>query len=319
MPTTYQQKVEDLVGAVSDTDFLTDVLTATAAEIARILPKAMLEKHGTLSAGGDLVAGIDVADKLLLFVFVGTAQERAQEISPGMAGRAAQVNSMYFGSAQNPVFYVQAQLVLSPQGTGGTDDNILTYDYPAVAFDDTAIALFPHDLEYSVAIGAAVKVASFLMNAARADMPTLILPGVPVAPGNPEFTYTDAEAAAISAIVIDPLGAAPEYNAPVPTIDFISFDGYQTDEDVELSAERTWISIINYKTLLNRCRSMAPSSRCMRHAFRHMRPMLGRSYLNFGPTWSKSRPNTPNCLRSCKLYGHCTRMPWPHISEVDND
>ena len=107
---TFKARIEDYVGSVGDDTFLGDALTDTSAEVIRAMP---IGKLGFFSVESSdfIYNGIDISNHKLLSVVRehGTDGEyvECREVSPAYFRKAQDVNSLFKGTVDSPVFTVK--------------------------------------------------------------------------------------------------------------------------------------------------------------------------------------------------------------------
>jgi len=246
---TYQVRVEDKIGAVSDTAALTDFLTAGAKFIVNILPPERVEKFTTTLA--DAGSGVSVTTSRILRAH--KSNYGARRISADLAAQAVDSGSIHYASSTDPVWYIINGLAWVKPTSG----SVVAMAYPAVAFGDSTISAFPVDLDEGVVLYACIHGRLRQMS----DLTITTLGGLsistiakPVAPSSPSFTYADAtytDATYTSAeytpaiytnALIDTITATSvsfsdtiSYTPPVFTGSYTGADTALTNQDVDLS------------------------------------------------------------------------------------
>ena len=163
----FEAQVEAITGQTISTSGTTPIsselsqfLTDGAKEILNALP---LQKKRLYTTSNDLnsssinftVLGSDV-----LFVTRddGTINQPCRSIRPELSGRARDSSDVIFATATDPAYYVTNNILsVIPEPTNSNNAHVFTVAYPAVAYDDTAIAKFPDDAEYLVVLYGAIK------------------------------------------------------------------------------------------------------------------------------------------------------------------
>jgi len=145
---TFKERVEDKVGAVSDDTALSDFLTAGAKFIVNILPPERVEKFTTdLTDSG---TGISVTTARILRAH--KSGYGARRIDAGLASQAVDSGSIHFSSITDPVWYIlNGSAFVKP--SGGT---VVGMAYPTVAYGDSTITAFPADLDEGVVLYACI-------------------------------------------------------------------------------------------------------------------------------------------------------------------
>tara|TARA_Y100001937_G_C6948906_1_gene253731 strand:- start:2 stop:607 length:606 start_codon:yes stop_codon:yes gene_type:complete len=164
---TFEAQVESLAsisidssGTTPTQSELTQFLTDGAKEVLNALPKtrqklfttsnALNDSSPTLTLGGSEVFGVVRNDD--------TINQPCREIAPQLEGRVKDSSDMAFATATDPVFFVRDNVLnIIPTPTNAQSGIVQTLNYPAVAFNDSAIAKFPDDGEYLVPLYATIK------------------------------------------------------------------------------------------------------------------------------------------------------------------
>ena len=183
---TYQIRVEDKIGAISDTAALSDFLTAGAKFFVNILPLERIEKFTTdLTDSG---SGVSVTTSRVLRAH--KSSYGARRISADLAAQAANSSSIHYAGSTDPVWYILNGLAFI-KPSGGT---VVAMAYPTVAYGDSTISAFPADLDEGVVLYACIHGRLRQMS----DLTITTLGGLsistivkPIAPASPSFTWTD--------------------------------------------------------------------------------------------------------------------------------
>ena len=164
---TFEAQVESLAsisidssGTTPTQSELTQFLTDGAKEVLNALPKtrqklfttsnALNDSSPTLTLGGSEVFGVVRNDD--------TINQPCREIAPQLEGRVKDSSDMAFATATDPVFFIRDNVLnIIPTPTNAQSGIVQTLNYPAVAFNDSAIAKFPDDGEYLVPLYATIK------------------------------------------------------------------------------------------------------------------------------------------------------------------
>jgi len=226
---TFQVRVEDKIGTVSDTAALSDFLTAGAKFIVNILPPERLEKFTTDLA--DAGSGVSVTTSRVLRAH--KSSYRARRIDAGLAAQAINSSSIYYAGSTDPVWYIANGLAFV-KPTSGT---VVAMAYPTVAFGDSTIAAFPVDLDEGVVLYACIHGRLRQMS----DLTITTLGGLsistfvkPVAPSAPSFTYTDALSSVVGSASVS-FSDTLDYTPPVFSGSYTSVDTALGNQDIELS------------------------------------------------------------------------------------
>tara|TARA_R110002124_G_scaffold215_5_gene802 strand:+ start:3189 stop:4511 length:1323 start_codon:yes stop_codon:yes gene_type:complete len=190
---TFQVRVEDLVGAVSDTQLITDSLTSAAEELVSALPKECLWVVSD-NSGDQTSANYTLNRCVILNVYreSGTDGEyhTCKEVPAHYLGHVQDVNSVWYPSKSEPVYMLRNSSVYVYPVPGASPDafQVEFVKSPSVAFGSSSIANFPDEYESVVVTGAAMKCTLRLMSNSVASI-TAVPPDIP---GLPSISYTDA-------------------------------------------------------------------------------------------------------------------------------
>lgn len=242
---TFQVRIEDLVGSVGDTAFISDALTDEAAKVMDLLP---FHKVSDYTKPTNITSvGLSVPGERIISVF-NTAGYSAVGVTPHLGVLAIDENSIYFATDRDPVYYLDPsdQKYFIVSGGEKSSGKFISIAYPTIAFGDTPGVLasgdeFPKDIERVVVLGSSIRCRVRQLADKRGSLPgtlsiTATAPSVPAAPS---FTYTDAVLQGITSGVTKTLaGSAPSYTNSSVTIDWTKVDAYvdtAATEDVELA------------------------------------------------------------------------------------
>lgn len=190
---TFQVRVEDLIGAVSDTQLITDSLTSAAEELVSALPKECLWVVSD-NSGDQTGANYTLNRCVILNVYreSGTDGEyhTCKEVPAHYLGHVQDVNSVWYPSKSEPVYMLRNSSVYVYPVPGASPDafQVEFVKSPSVAFGSSSIANFPDEYESVVVTGAAMKCTLRLMSNSVASI-TAVPPDIP---GLPSVSYTDA-------------------------------------------------------------------------------------------------------------------------------
>ena len=183
---TFQVRVEDLVGAVSDTQLITDSLTSAAEELVSALPKECLWVVSD-NSGDQTSANYTLNRCVILNVYreSGTDGEyhTCKEVPAHYLGHVQDVNSVWYPSKSEPVYMLRNSSVYVYPVPGASPDafQVEFVKSPSVAFGSSSIANFPDEYESVVVTGAAMSNSVASITAVPPDIP-----------GLPSISYTDA-------------------------------------------------------------------------------------------------------------------------------
>lgn len=155
---TFEERIEDYVGAISDTTFLSDVLTAGAKEIVNLLPERKLRDYTV-----DLTdPGTGVAITGHRFLSANVSGRGTTEISSNLKAAVIDADSIHYATVKYPVHYFEnGEVFIKP--SGGT---AVAMAYPTVLYSASTITNFPTDLIQAVVLYGAIQAALRLENEA---------------------------------------------------------------------------------------------------------------------------------------------------------
>ena len=182
---TFQVRIEDYTGSISDTAFLTDVLTEGARIIADRLSPDRLELLATDKA--DSGSGIAVTGGRPLSAHKsGYPATRIPLIMKSLAGDS---DSNFYASTKDPSWYVEKTKAYVLPG-GGT---INFFSYPTVLFSASTISDYPTEALGALVLYGAVqgemRIISDLVKTTMAAI-SFSLPTAPTTVSAPAFTFT---------------------------------------------------------------------------------------------------------------------------------
>jgi len=170
---TFQVQVEDMVGTVettvgsgsSDTTAITSWLTDGAKEVINAMPPNLLilcsaeatpftpQAPGSESSASALNTGkvFNVRRN------DGTIDQPCRMILSNVKGRASDPHDMDYATATDPVYYLESNNLNILPSASSAVGKYSEVQYPAVAYGDSAIAVFPDEAEYLVVLYAAMK------------------------------------------------------------------------------------------------------------------------------------------------------------------
>lgn len=249
---TFQSRVEDYTGTISDTTALSDWLTSGARWFVDLLPeRKVIDYTANLADSG---SGVSVTG--YRFYRAHKSGYGARLIDAGMKAQAVASDSIYRATATDPVAYIEnGVLYIKPSGGTG-----IAMAYPTVVYSDSTIAGFPAELLQGVVLYAAIQRAIQMYNSVITSLGSLAFTdqSAPATPSAPSFTYTDASLGTYTAEQISftdtappsytnailgtytaeqisTLPGPPSYTKPTTTFDLTTAGTIiNTDEDVEL-------------------------------------------------------------------------------------
>jgi hypothetical protein len=256
---TFEAQVEGLTsisidGSSAPTQAeLTQFLTDGAADVINSMPRALkllcaTEDTFTSTAVGSEAETLDSAQVLSVTLNDGTIEQPCRLIPAVLRGRASDSGDMIAATTTDPVYYIyNGKLNALP---ASRSCKYLEVNNPAVAYGDSAIANFPDEYEYLVALYASIKsIGNKLSSLIKTDLSISV--SAPSAPSLATVSYVAASNADASSSPVSPItvstvskaaiaGDVPTYTKPSTTVNFAGGNNFDTmlgtNEDVELAA-----------------------------------------------------------------------------------
>jgi hypothetical protein len=256
---TFEEQVEGLTslaitGSSAPTqNELSQFLSDGAADVINSMPRALkllcaTEDTFTSTAVGSEAETLDSAQVLSVTLNDGTIEQPCRLIPAILRGRASDSGDMIAATTTDPVYYIyNGKLNALP---ASRSCKYLEVNNPAVAYGDSAIANFPDEYEYLVALYASIKsIGNKLSSLIKTDLSISV--SAPSAPSLTTVSYSnasnaDASSSAVSTITVSTVskaniaGDAPTYTKPSTTVNFAGGNNFDTmlgtNEDVELAA-----------------------------------------------------------------------------------
>jgi len=163
---TFQERIEDYVGTVTDTDALSNWLTDAARLVVSLLPPAILNKF-QVSTTVD-VAGTTCTDqRLVSLVRTGRA---CMVLGPEQEHKITDTGSFFYATTYQPVALIkEGKAYIYP--VGGTPV-MWSIPFPTVAFGDSTITNYPIWMESLIVLHAAQSFLRGAMTTLMATLPT---------------------------------------------------------------------------------------------------------------------------------------------------
>jgi len=142
---TFQARIEDLVGSVSDTQLMTDSMTDAVKDVINILPYECLwlvsQESAVQSANGYTQTNTCKVLQVQREGGVDGYYINCKEISPAYVGGLSNVNSMFYASEDNPVFLKKSgKIYVYPEPVATTGEfKVTEVGYPVVLYTDSLI------------------------------------------------------------------------------------------------------------------------------------------------------------------------------------
>lgn len=239
---SFKTQVEDIVGvSISDTSALSDFLTASAREVADILPKQALLHNATIDETTTDNSGYDAENKRILDV---ARNGRLSVEAPfGISTQLESSDSIYKASIRSPFHYYKGKTIfIKPDPTVSEKGQVFAFAYPTVAHDDTSgIPSFPDNAEFAVVLGAACKYFTRMVSDEIQSLPAVI-------------SISDLDMSSITAPTVPSLSSASisfSTTAPSYTKPSISLSGAPTIADLTISSVVPTVPTLSSNTVGN--------------------------------------------------------------------
>ena len=200
-------------------DSVKDLIRKSVARGGKLLH--MFAKKETITGA----TGLETDGALVLSVLRGdgTILNPANEISPNLKGRIGDVDSLYYASKYNPVFYIEEnKIYIKPDPTTGTTDygeiTHVVYD-GSLNYASINITNFPESAEYLVALNAAAMCCLVKANSIHNNLPT-----VPTFTKIPNYNYDSVS-----------LPSFPIYSPPGVAFDTSDIKTQLNNDDLDLA------------------------------------------------------------------------------------
>ena len=140
----------------------TQWLTDSAKEVIKVLPNRLLHfcaSNQTFTAGTPDT--LNTGKILTVFRNDGDIEQPCRKIEPFHKGRYSDPDDMNYATVTDPVYFIENNTIDAlPLGGSVTYSEV---QFPAVAYNGTAIATFPDEAERAVVVCAAIKAAEFML------------------------------------------------------------------------------------------------------------------------------------------------------------
>ena len=190
---TFEAQVEGLTSlsidgssAPTQTE-LTQFLTDGAKEVINLLPEGLLPLcSSSVSFTSGSASTLNTGKVLHVLRSDGDISQPCRSIPAMYKGKYSDPDDMNYATVTDPAFYVENNTIdVLPAGGSCTYSEV---QYPAVAYGDSAISVFPDEAEYLVALYASIKTLQNAMGNKTGSLPADIsFPSIPVAPTSPSF------------------------------------------------------------------------------------------------------------------------------------
>ena len=153
---------------------LTQFLTDGAKEVINALPGSMLalcasQETFTSTEPGSESETLNTSKILNVFRNDGDIDQPCRQIDSENKGRVSDESDMSYAKVTDPVYYIENNKInVLPSGGSCKYSEVA---YPSVTYDATAIASFPDEAEYLVALYASVKALQNKMGSMSNEIP----------------------------------------------------------------------------------------------------------------------------------------------------
>ncbi len=140
----------------------TQWLTDSAKEIISALPASLLKlcsSQQTFTSGS--ADTLNTGKVLEVLRNDGDIEQPCRKINSFKRGRVSDSEDMDYATVTDPVYFIKNNTIdVLPVGGSCKYSEV---QYPSVAYDDTAIAVFPDEAERTVVLSAAIKAAEYML------------------------------------------------------------------------------------------------------------------------------------------------------------
>ena len=140
----------------------TQWLTDSAKEVIKVLPNRLLQfcaSNTSFTSGSP--STLNTGKILNVFRSDGDINQPCRKIEPFHNGRYSDPDDMNYATVTDPVYFIENNTIdVLPVGGSVTYSEV---QFPAVAYNSTAIATFPDEAERAVVVCAAIKAAEFML------------------------------------------------------------------------------------------------------------------------------------------------------------
>lgn len=204
---TFQARIEDYVGPFSDTQALSDWLTAGARLHLRLLPKSKLQEYTEDLTDPD-GNGVLIGDNLVLSVSKSGYESIGFPAS--MRARITDSDSLYLATAKSPAHYIHEGKLFVKPGGGSAE----VVPMPTVLHSNESL---PVDIEDATVLYAALQALQSNINDAISNIaadPTFpAAPSLTAYPSPPDLTVVSSS---VTATTIEALPSPPNYSSQIP-------------------------------------------------------------------------------------------------------
>jgi len=190
---TFQARVEDYVGTITDTGALSAWLTDAARLVVSLMPPEVMTKFHTSTA----IASGGTTSSATRMTMVTRANKPCIVVGPELEDKITDGNSFFYATAASPIALIKDGTVYA-YPTGGTP-LMWGIPHPTVLYSESSVANFPIWMESIIVLYSAVNFQSGAMTTLLADIPsppTIATPtAVPVSAGVPVSLFTALQTA----------------------------------------------------------------------------------------------------------------------------
>ena len=234
---TFQERVEDYTGTVSDVDGLTVWLTTGSKLIIDLLPDHVLnEVAATVTV---TIAGLSMGSYRIHKALKNGYD--AVRVDTGMLAAIQDANSIHYALANSPVSVVyNGRLFIYPSG-----GNVLAAQYPTVVtYADSSLSELPTKMHQGMILYAAIQVMLAKSSASLVEADAV---SIPTAPTAPVFSFVDVSGTTITlpsaptftggSAITTIAPTAPDYTSPTSNVSFTNLETYISSEVDLVKAE----------------------------------------------------------------------------------
>lgn len=231
---TFQARVEDYVGSLTDTDALTTWLTAGARLITDMLPEHILNEYAetvAVTTSGLSLSGYRVKKAL-------KNGYEAPRVDSGLLTAVQDSNSLHYAISASPVSLIyNKKIYIYPNG-----GEVLAMPYPSVGYNAESTVKFPERMQHGMVLYAAIQAMLSKSSNALVSVSSISLP---TAPDDPSIVFVDVDGETIT------LPSVPTYTKPTTDFSNTNLSSYINSETTE-DLDQANAEAVHQKTLLEK-------------------------------------------------------------------
>jgi len=235
---TFQARIEDYTGTISDTSALTTWLTAGGKLIVDLLPDHVFDEYAT--AVFCTTAGLSMSSYRIQKAFKNGYD--AVRVDSGMLSAVQDENSIHYALNNSPVSVVyNGKIYIYPNG-----GNVLAITYPtSILYSESTVSGFPTRMLQGLVLYTAIQV---MLGKSSTSLYEVDAVSLPTAPSAPVFSFVDVTGQTVTlpsaptftagSAVTTTAPTSADYTAPSSNVSFTNLETYiSTDVDLTKAEE----------------------------------------------------------------------------------